>query len=148
MPRISAVTRSGRKLSQGELLERQVTAQVRDYLKARGWRAIRNQVTVLPGAFQTGTRGMPDFTFLRYLDCKVPAAALCLWIEVKRPSGKLSEAQVEWHSKERLLGGTVWTVDDFDWFVGEYERAFGWLHTGDTGRGQLELLAGIAGVSK
>ena len=35
--RISAVTRSGRKLSSGQLLEREVTQQVKDFLAYRGW---------------------------------------------------------------------------------------------------------------
>lgn len=143
MARISAVTKSGRTLSPGELLERQVTAQVKDFLKHRGWRPIRNQRTVLPGSFQSGEPGQPDYLFLKYLECKTYAGTLCLWIEMKRPRGKLSDGQIQWHTEERRRGGVVWVVDDFDWFHGEYDRIFGWLHSGDTGRGQLDLLAGM-----
>ncbi len=140
MARVAAVTRSGRKLSAGELLEKQITQQVRDFLAFRGWRPVRMQRTVLPGSFQSGEPGQPDFLFLRYLPgCKPATACLALWIEFKRPGGKLREGQPEWHQRERLRGGTVWVVDDFDWFEDLYERQFGWLHKGDTGLGQLQL---------
>jgi hypothetical protein len=146
MGRIAAVTRSGRTLSSGELLERQVTQQVKEYLLYRGWRPVRMQRTVLPGSFQSGEPGQPDYIFLHYLpDCKPATACLALWIEFKRPKGKLRDGQPEWHARERHRGGTVWVVDDLDWFLELYERTFGWLHSGDAAIGQLDLLAGSLG---
>ena len=141
MARISAVTRSGRKLSEGQLLEKEVTQQVKDYLLYRGWRPVRMMRTAIPGAFSVGEPGMPDFLFLRYLDCRPTCAALALWVEMKRPDGKLREGQPEWHARERARGATVWVVDDFEWFEGLYHKHFGWLHSGDAAAGQLDLLA-------
>jgi hypothetical protein len=80
-----------------KLLEREVTGQIRDFLKLRGWRPIRMQRTVVPGQFQTGEPGMADFLFLRYLpgSCAKPAGdflteriapcglTLALWVEMK-----------------------------------------------------------------
>jgi hypothetical protein len=143
--RISAITKSGRKLSAGELLEKQVTQQVRDFLAFRGWRPVRMQRMVLPGSFQTGEPGMPDYVFLHYLDCQPACACLALWIEFKRPGGKLRDGQPEWHARERLRGGIVWVVDSFEWFEQLYDRHFSWLHTGETAVGQLDLLAGLRG---
>lgn len=144
MARISAVTKAGRKLSPGELLERQVTAQVKDYLLHRGWRPIRFQRTVVPGSFQAGEPGMPDFLFVRYLDCKVFCGTLSVWVEFKKPNGKLRDGQPQWHERERRRGGVVWVIDNFDSFLKDYERVFGWLHSGDAARGQLDLLAGMS----
>ncbi len=144
MARISAVTRCGRKLSAGELLERQITQQIRDYMQYRGWRPVRMQRTAIPGAFSTGEPGMPDYLFVRYLP-KPLGACIALWIELKRPSGKLREGQPEWHARERARGGTVWVVDDFEWFANLYEQHFGWLHSGDAAIGQLDLLGGLKG---
>jgi hypothetical protein len=140
--RISAIS----KIPPVKILEKQVTEQVRDYLKYRGWRAIRMQRTVVPGAFQSGEPGMPDYLFLRYLPpfpTPKGAAALCLWIEFKAPGGKLREGQAEWHCRERLRGGSVWVVDDLDWFAELYEKHFAWLHSGDSAIGQMDLLAGV-----
>lgn len=142
MPRFSAVTRKGRPLSPAKLLEKQITEQVRDFLSYRGWRPVRMQRTVVPGQFQTGEPGIPDFLFLRYF--KEPhAAALAIWIEFKAPNGKLREGQPEWHEREIRRGSSVWVVDDFEWFAEEYERVFGWLHSGDAAVGQMDLLVGL-----
>jgi VRR-NUC domain len=144
MARISVVTRSGRKLSPGQLLEKEVTQQVKDFLAYRGWRPIRMMRTAVPGSFSVGEPGMPDFLFCRYLD-KPMGACLALWIEMKRPGGKLRDGQPEWHARERARGATVWVVDDFDFFANLYEKHFGWLHSGDAAIGQLDLLAALRG---
>jgi hypothetical protein len=138
--RISAIS----KKPPAKLLEKQVTEQVRDYLKYRGWRAIRMQRTVVPGAFQSGEPGMPDYLFLRYLPvCNQATAALALWIEFKAPGGRLREGQLEWHYREGLRGGIVWIVNNFDRFADLYEKHFAWLHSGDSAIGQMDLLAGV-----
>jgi hypothetical protein len=113
-------------LKAAKLLERQVTKQIRDYMKARGWRPIRMQRTVMPGQFQTGEPGIPDYLFVRYLR---PGIATALWIELKRPGGgKLRPQQREWISRELQRGALVWIVDDFDEFCAAYSGTFGWLH--------------------
>jgi hypothetical protein len=104
--------------------EQIVTSQVKDWLAWRKWRAIRMQRTAIPGAFSTGEPGIPDFLFLKYLDNGV---ALALWIEFKRPGGKLRDGQPEWHERERKVGAIVWVVDDFDDFERRYMAAYGWL---------------------
>jgi len=102
------------------------------------------QRTVIPGQFQTGEPGICDALFLFYLPrAKAPQVSLALWIEFKRPGGKLREGQPEWHQRERLRGATVWVVDDFEFFEDLYQQHFGWLHSSDSGIGQLDLLSGI-----
>jgi|SRR5262245_7583625 len=122
------------------LAERDVTRQVRDFLGYRGWRAVRMQRTVVPGAFQAGEAGMADFLFLYYLDQKIPVGdwepsnegfALAVWVEFKRRGAKAAEHQKAWIERERIRGGTVVVVDDYDKFVDWYVEHFGWLTRGD-----------------
>ena len=118
-----------------ELKERDVTRQVKDFLGFRGWRAIRMMRTVVPGAFQVGEPGMPDFLFLRYFK---DAKTLALWIEFKRPKGKTGAHQRAWQQREQALNATVVMVDNLDQFIEWYQVKFGWLH-GPKGIGQLEV---------
>lgn len=136
MSRISATTRKP------PTPEQIVTRQCRDYLLHRGWRAIRFQRTVVSGQFQSGEPGMPDYLFVRYAHQDRPRPrvfSLLLWIEFKGPRGRLGPKQEEWIARERLRGALVWVVDDFEWMVEQYEATFGWLHSGDAARGQLEM---------
>ena len=146
--------------SPAKILERQVTQQVKDFLSYRGWRSIRNQRTVIPGSFQSGEPGQADFLFVHYVEAgraQRPGVALCLWIEVKGPKdarkcrcvpGEAKKCgfcqQAHWQARERTRGGIVWVIDDFNRLVSLYDLNFGWLHSGDTGRGQLDLLAGLS----
>ena len=140
------------------LSESQVSKQVRDFMEARGWRCLRFQRTVIPGAFSSAEPGCPDLSFTRYLDCKVTGAALVLWLEMKSATDRRSCRclqnqgtrkrctvcdQKNWHQRERLRGATVWVVSDFSWFEELYFKHFGWLHSGDSAVGQLDLLAGL-----
>jgi len=134
------------------ILERQVTKQIVDYMLHRGWRPVRLHPIVAPGTFSAGEPGQPDYLFLRYLD---GGACLALWVEFKspndkrrcncRPDGKRCPVcrQKAWHDRERQRGAAVWVVADLQAFLGEYERLYGWLHSGEAGRGQLDLLAGV-----
>ncbi len=132
------------------ILERDVSKQVKDFLEARGWRAIRTQFAFSPGAFQTGEPGMPDYLFLRY---EPGGRALVLFIEVKGPrdqrkcncvpgSKKVCKVcrQKNWQAREKQRGARVIVVDDAEWFFEQYERAYAAIHKGDEARGQLELL--------
>ena len=116
-------------LSAKELLERQVDRQVKDFMELRGWRTIRFQRTVIPGAFMTGEPGIPDRMYLKYLDRN--GVCVAVWIELKRAKrGKLSEDQIKWRNREIARGAVVLKVDDIDEFMADYERRFGWLHEG------------------
>ena len=141
------------------LSESQLSRTVRDFMEAHGWRCIRFQRTVIPGAFSSAEPGCPDFGFVKYLpSSKVPAATLVLWLEMKSATDRRSCRclqnqgtrkrctvcdQKKWHQRERLRGATVWVVDDFEFFEDLYQQHFGWLHSSDSGIGQLDLLSGI-----
>jgi hypothetical protein len=138
-----------------KLLEKQVAQQVRDFLRARGWRIVRTQFAFSPGSFSTGEPGMADDLGLFYAD-RDRAVALALWLEYKGPNdrrhctcqpgtGKQCKVcrQLAWHQRERLRGATVWVVSDFDFFATLYEKHFGWLHSGEKAVGQLSLLGDL-----
>src|SRR5262249_15414943 len=139
------------------LNEAQVTSQVKGFLESHGWRAVRNQRTVVAGAFQSGEPGMPDFLFLRYLENGV---CLALWIELKAKSDRRACRcsqivgtrrrctvcdQKAWRERERARGAKVWRVDDIEVFIRDYDEFYGWLHAGSSARGQLDLLAEVKG---
>lgn len=124
------------------LLEKDVAKQVRDFMAARGWRAVRTQFAATPGMFSTGEPGMPDYCFIRYMPATaVPARSLVVWCEVKSPNDKRGCRcrpgdkkpckvcrQKRWHERERALGAVVIVVDDIEWFECDYNKAFGFLH--------------------
>lgn len=137
-----------RTVSAAKLVERDVTKQVRDFLVLRGWRYIRMQRSVAPGSFSTGEPGMADYLFVRYFHDRPMAhygVALHLWVEFKSPTGRVGPHQTEWQKREVARGGAVWIVDDVAWFADEYHKRFGWLHSGDAARGQLDLLGELQG---
>jgi hypothetical protein len=149
------VTSAGRRTAIPQLKESDVQSQVRDFLRARGWRPVRTQFSFSPGSFSTGEPGMADYLFLYPLtNPHNYAVALALWCEFKSPRtrgctcrpGEAKKCrhckQSAWHAKERAKGFIVWSgVDDFTWFEGQYRERFGFLHSGDSARGQLDLLA-------
>jgi hypothetical protein len=106
--------------------EGEVSEDLKKFMVKHGWRPIRNQRTKTPKGFTTGEAGMPDFLFLRYLKGNV---ALALWIEVKAPGGKASDAQKTWIHRERARGALVMVVDDVAKFAKWYGEAYGWLAT-------------------
>jgi hypothetical protein len=133
-----------------KLAERDVTQQVKDFLRHRQWRILRHQVAMFAGA---GERGMPDLSAIRYLNST--GAALVLWLELKAPSDrrkcrcKFGDkkpctvcAQKKWHAEESARGALIVTVRDIESFMEWYDSRFAWLHASGTGEGQLDLLAG------
>ena len=126
-----------------KLTERDVARQVRDFLEAHGWRAIRMQVASVArptgGGFHVGEVGMPDYLFLRY-EGDIPATAkhdysefepnplqaACqhLWVETKAPGKKRKPHQQTWARDERLRGAVVVEVNDFDQFLAWYREEF------------------------
>ena len=62
--RIAATSRAGKQMTPEAI----VSAQVKDYMLARGWRAVRMQSGLYQGpatTFRSGEPGMPDWLFLR-----------------------------------------------------------------------------------
>lgn len=115
------------------LQERDVTKQVKEYLEWHGWRAIRNQVLVAQNVagghwIRAGEKGEPDWLFLRYLTPKLnPGFCAHLWVEMKKDGKPLRPDQKDWHRDEKARGGLVIVADDYDRFLEDYERLFGWL---------------------
>jgi len=128
--------------------EAALTAELKRFLEARGWRAVRNESGFVPGAGSIGEKGMADWQFLRYLE--TPGLALVLWIEAKPPGykprcnckpgevnpktgrrGKGHECrscgQKRWAETERARGALVMQVNDVDAFAEWYARTFHWL---------------------
>lgn len=140
-----------------KLSEADVTAQVKGFLEARGWRAIRMNRGLVQGfssVVQFGEPGQPDWQFIFYIrGCEIPAATVTLWVEMKAPGAKAwcrcatkrpkqrctSCDQKRWKQSERARGGVVWTVDNIEFFTAEYQRTFSFLHTGELAIGQLEI---------
>jgi hypothetical protein len=122
------------------LLEREVSRQIRDFMMAKGWRAFRQQRIIIPGTFATGEKGMPDFRFVYYLRIKEKVGLVVeLWVELKRSKGGvLGPNQVKWIADERDRGACVWIVDDFAEFAELYQKRFAWLHSGAIA-GQVEF---------
>ena len=98
------------------LSEAAVTDQTIGFFEAHGWRPIRHQRFVIPGAGQSGESGMPDYQLVYYLESGV---ALIIWCELKsttarddcrclerREKGKRGVctlcAQAAWRRKEML----------------------------------------------
>lgn len=135
------------------LSESHISRQIRDFLTQHGWRIVRMQRTVVPGQFQAGEPGIPDLLALRYMP---KGAGLILWLEIKRPEDRRSCRcaqnvgtrkrcsvcdQANWHKRERASGAAVWIVKNFEAFAETYQQRYGWLHSGDSAVGQLDLLA-------
>jgi hypothetical protein len=134
-----------------QLLEKHVIEQARDYLHSRGWRLVKTQVVAGPG-YSVGEPGCADYLCLHY---QPNGVALALWLEFKGPNDKrrctctpLEKKvcklcrQKKWHARERGRGAVVWVVSELMAFIEQYEREYSWLHSGDSARGQLDLLAG------
>lgn len=139
-------------LNPPQLLEADVTQQVKDFLQAKRWRVVRHQRTVVPGQFQSGEPGIPDLQAIYYLR---EGTGVILWLELKGPrdkrvcncawrvkahkKGKCGVClQADWQTRERSRGAQVWVVDNFEKFERQYYAAFGWLHSG-AALGQIEL---------
>lgn len=128
-----------------KLLEADITGQVKDFLTIRGWRAIRHQRFVVPGAGQSGEPGIPDFCFIKYMANKAGehnGLALVLWVELKRPNarpqcrcnpGRKSKctlcAQKAWRAREEARGAIVVQVSDITDFKEWYIPRFAWSDT-------------------
>jgi hypothetical protein len=138
------------------LTEADITTAVRSFMEAKGWRPVRMQRTIVPGQFSTCEPGTADFEFIYYAKAGM---AFILWVELKKPKARMTCRclqnrgtrkrctycdQINWRQKERARGGIVWAgVDNIAAFIEQYEKSYGWLHSGDAARGQLDLLTGV-----
>lgn len=113
-----------------KLLESELSQQVTDYLRHRGWRLIRMNRGLFSDrtghTVQFGEPGMADYLALHY---RPPAV---IWIEMKRSAEKKPRCicltkkprqrctacdQAAWQLAERARGGTVWVIDGIDRLV-------------------------------
>jgi hypothetical protein len=109
------------------LREADVTRQILDYLHAHGWRCLRMQ----SGLFQRpnggkarvriGEAGLPDYIVMR----GNPAVRTCpqmFFLELKRPGGKPSAAQMEWRRQAEADGFAVCCADSVEYIAGWIRR--------------------------
>jgi hypothetical protein len=96
------------KPSPQKLLEREIQKQVKDFLRWRGWRIVRHQVTVAStgaSTFSVGEKGMADLQAIYYIAGNRPGLTLTLWVETKRLGKKLRPEQEVWkHTDDRVKG--------------------------------------------
>jgi hypothetical protein len=76
--------------------EDDVEAAIISWLRLNGWDVTK---TSLKARAKGATKGTPDLYVRRGQER--------IWIEVKKPDGVTSEAQVRWHEAERRAGGRV-----------------------------------------
>ena len=79
-----------------ELKESDVLKQVRELLRWRDWYVIRNHQSM------GSHRGLSDLTAIR--------SGRVLWIEIKKPGGKLSDHQERFKTEIEGHGGTYLVV--------------------------------------
>ncbi len=99
------------------LTEKHVTDQVIGWLRAKGWMCVRQQsgLVNLPGdrKMRVGTPGLPDWCCFK--------GARYFFLELKRPSKKLSEDQLIWFAMaERNKINAMW-CDGLGNFLAKFE---------------------------
>ena len=88
-----------------ELKESDILKQVREYLRWKGFYVIRNQQSM------GSHKGLSDLTAI--------CAGKVLWIEIKKPGGKLSTHQENFKAEIESHGGiylVVTNIDDLSFF--------------------------------
>lgn len=96
--------------------ETQLSRSIQRLLRAAGYLVVRVQAGGQRGRLRLADEGTPDLY-----------TSLCggIWLEVKRPDGKLTSAQKRWHETARAHGVRVEVVRDVAivaWMIGQ-ERA-------------------------
>lgn len=109
------------------LSEAEVSRQVIDYMHAQHWYCMRLQSGLLqrPGATKSRIRltepGTADWCCLRP---NYDGSVECMFIEMKRKGGKLSDVQVSWQASMSQRGFHIKVVDDFSAFEKWYRDSF------------------------
>jgi hypothetical protein len=84
--------------------ERQIALECEKLLQEDGWRTLRCEpMSDRSRGRGFGEPGMPDLLSLRY-SSQSAAGCECLWLEWKRPGGRVRKHQVAWHTRERARG--------------------------------------------
>lgn len=96
--------------------EKQIQDSIIDWLNWNGWLALRLKNVPTPihqegkiAAFRKGdpsTDGIADILALK--------TGQCVWLEVKRPSGKQTPNQIEFEKKVKKAGGEYYVVRSID----------------------------------
>lgn len=104
-------------------LEEQVQCQIIDLLEAHGWLVMRTNKFCGAAFSSQGAieAGMPDIQ-ARKLFSPIVDSLLnrrgtlyeLLWVEVKRPGGKVSTVQATWHQLARMRGETVLVAESVE----------------------------------
>jgi hypothetical protein len=93
-------------------LEAELEQQCTDFLALDGWRSLKTDPPQLRG-LGVIEKGIPDRLYIRYHEMphrEIDPLADVLWIEFKAPSGRVSQAQSDWHMAERARGALVWVA--------------------------------------
>ncbi|GAA5515074.1 hypothetical protein Dcar01_03838 [Deinococcus carri] len=111
MPSAPAALPSGglpRSASNGYASEAAFQADAVRELEARGWTVWQMFLGSTRGGSIWATKGIPDLLAFR-------APRTLLWLELKQPGNRPSEAQLERHAELRAAGfriAVVWTLTD------------------------------------
>jgi hypothetical protein len=133
------------------LQEKDVARAISDFMEYKGWRRFRNNVGVAMnpsgGLHRYGEKGMPDLLFVRYAP-KYRPWTLMIWVETKRPRGRLSPHQEKWQEEETAAGAVIVTVNSFEDFLDWYNQTLAAIHTasGPDIPGNLDLFASNPGA--
>lgn len=109
------------------LTETQIQRQILDLLEAHGWQVLRTNkflsgnAVVVQGSIE---KGIPDLQARRLIEHSASIWMVdtgpefrswrILWVEVKRPGGKCSPAQLAWHAAARARGETVLVAESVE----------------------------------
>jgi len=100
--------------------ENQIAQQICDYLRYRGWRVHRLEADI-SGPKAKAKRedaGTPDYIAVRRREWQATGCD-CVYIEVKRPGGKLRRTQELWIWQSRDEGWDVIVASSIDDLVAE-----------------------------
>lgn len=104
-----------------ELTEKDVQRQVKKVLALYGFTVSDFSQGYRPGGRRHGTtrqtKGIPD------IYAQHPILKVRLWIEVKRPGGKVSPDQAAWAATETASGGEIWLIDSVDKLIADLKHA-------------------------
>ncbi len=114
-----------------KLTEAAIRDWIADYLTLDDW-TVRRMEPVSDRKRGVGANepGMADLQAIRYWNNKglVPGTADVIWIEVKKPGGRYTDIQHDWHLSERFFGALTMKMGEdcdasVDGFVKWYESS-------------------------
>ncbi len=88
-----------------ELTEKQIQAQIVEYLRWHGWFVSEIRERYSNGTGRYSDPGIPDIVAIKN--------GRTIWLEVKTPKGKVRPSQIKWHEECIKHGGKVHTVRIF-----------------------------------